>query len=69
MLRIQAALDEYGSFLENSTVNILDIVVAWKERLEGKTEIDSCEAKTLAKLIAKESQTKDKERKQGAKDI
>ena len=77
MLRIQAALDEYGSFPENSTVNILDIInmipdksaIAWKERLEGRTEIDSCEAKTLANSIAKESQTKDKERKQEAKDI
>ena len=43
--------------------------VAWKERLEGGTEIDSCETKTLAQLITKESQIKDEERKQEAKDI
>ena len=43
--------------------------VAWKEKLEGRMEIDSCETKTLAQSITKESQTKDKERKQEAKDI
>ena len=43
--------------------------VAWKERLEGRTEIDSCETETLAQLITKESQIKDEERKQEAKDI
>ena len=77
MLRIQVALDECGSFQENSTVNILDIInmipdkstVAWKKKLEGGTEIDSYETKTLAQLIAKESQIKDEERKQEAKDI
>ena len=77
MLKIQAALDECGSFPDNSTVNILHIInmipdksaVAWKEKLEGGTGIDSCETKTLAQLITKESQTKDKERKQEAKDI
>ena len=77
MLRIQAALDECGSFPENSTVGILNIInmipdksaVAWKEKLEGATEIDSCETKTLAQSIIKESQTKDQERKQETKDI
>ena len=76
MLRIQAVLDEYGFFPENSTVNILDIInmisdksaVAWKERLEGKTDIGSGEAKALAKSIVKEIQTKDEERKQEVKD-
>ena len=76
MLRIQAALDECGAFPENSTVNILDIIniipdksaVAWMEKLEGRTEIDSCETKTLGQSIAKEIQTKDEERKQEAKD-
>ena len=43
--------------------------VAWKEKLESRTEIDSCETKTLPQLITKESQTKDQERKQEAKDI
>ena len=41
MLRIQAALDECGSFTENSTVNILSIInmildkstVAWKKKV------------------------------------
>ena len=77
MLRIQAVLDECGLFPENNTVNILDIidmipdksVVAWKEKLDGGTEIDSCETKTLAQSITKESHTKDQERKQEAKDI
>ena len=77
MLRIQAALDECGAFPENSTVNILNIInmipdkstVAWKEKLEDRTGIDSCETKTLAQSITKESQTKDEERKQEAKDI
>ena len=77
MLRIQAVLDECGSFPENNTVNILDIinmitdksVVAWKEKLDGGTEIDSCETKTLAQSIMKESHTKDQERKQEAKDM
>ena len=77
MLRIQAALDECGSFPENSTVDILDIInmipdkstVAWKEKLDSGTEIDSCETKTLAQSITKESHTKDQERKQEAKDI
>ena len=76
MLRIQAALDECGSFPEKSTVNILNIInmipdksaVAWKEKLEGGTEIDSCESKTLAQSITKESQAKDQERKQEGKD-
>ena len=77
MLRKQAALDECGSFPENSTANILDIInmipdksaVAWEERLEGRSEIDNCKTKTLAQLITKESQTKDEERKQEVKDI
>ena len=79
MLRIQAVLDECGAcpaFPENSTVNVLDFInmipdksaVAWMKKLEGRTEIDSCETKTLAQLIAKEGQTKDEERKQEAKD-
>ena len=77
MLRFQAALDKCRSFPENNTVNILDIInmipdksaVAWKEKLDGGTEIDSCETKTLAQSIMKESHTKDQERKQEAKDM
>ena len=75
MLRIQAALDKFGLFPENNTVDILDIInmipdksmVAWKEKLDGGTEIDSCETKTLAQSIMKESHTKDQEKKQEAK--
>ena len=40
-----------------------------RKKLEGGTEIDSCETKTLAQSIKKESQIKDEERKQEAKDI
>ena len=51
MLRMQVVLDEFGVFLENNSINILDIinmipdksVVAWKEKLDGRTEIDSGE--------------------------
>ena len=77
ILRIQSVLDECGLFPENSTVNILDIinmipdksVVAWKEKLDGGTEIDSCETKILAQSAAKESHAKDLERNQKAKDV
>ena len=77
MLRIQAALDKCGLFPENSTVNILDIInmipdkiaIAWKQKLDGGTEIDSCETKTLAQSKTKQSHTKDQERKQEVKDI
>ena len=77
MLRIQSALDEFGLFLENNTVDILDIInmipdksmVAWKEKLDGATEIDSCETKTLVQSVTKKSHTKDQERKQEAKDV
>ena len=51
MLRIQVALDEFGMFPENNSVNISDTInmipdksaVAWKEKLDGRTEIDSGE--------------------------
>ena len=71
MLQIQAALDECNIFPENTTVDILDIIkmipdksaLAWKEKLNGGTEIDSYEAKALAHLVTRESHTKDQERK------
>ena len=77
MLRIQAALDECNVFPESTTVNILDIinripdksVLAWKEKLNGGTGIDSYQARTLAHLVSKESHTKEQERKQERKDV
>ena len=77
MLRIQSVLDECNLFPENTIVNILDIInmmpdksaLVWKEKINGETEIDSYEAKTLARSVAKESHTKDQERKQEAKDM
>ena len=57
ILRIQAPLDECNLFPENTTVDILYIIniipdksaLAWKEKLNGETEIGSDEAKTLAR--------------------
>ena len=77
MLMIQSALDECGLFPEKSTVNILDIInmipdksmVAWKEKLDGGTEIDSCETKSLAQSVTKEIHVKDEEKKEKAKDV
>ena len=77
ILRIQSVLDECGLFPENNTVDILDIInmipdksaVAWKKKLDGGTEIDSCETKTLVQSVMKESHAKDQERKQKAKDV
>ena len=43
--------------------------IAWKEKLDGGTEIDSCETKTLAQSVMKESHTKDQERKKEEKDV
>ena len=43
--------------------------VAWKEKLDGGTEIDSCETKTLAQSVMKQSHIKDQERKQEEKDV
>ena len=76
ILRIQVALDECNYLQKTLNVDILDIInripdksaLAWKDKLNGETEIDSYEAKTLAQSITKESQTKDEERKQEAKD-
>ena len=60
MLWIQAALDECNVFPENTTVDILDIinripdksVLAWKEKLNGGTGIDSYQARALAHLVS-----------------
>ena len=76
MLRIQVALDECNVFPENTTVNILDIinripdksVLAWQEKLNGETGIDSYQAGALAHSLSKESHTKEQERKQQRKD-
>ena len=77
MLWIQVALDECNVFPENTTVNILDIInripdksaLAWKEKLNGGTGIDSYQARALAHLVSKESHTKEQERKQERKDV
>ena len=77
ILRIQSALDKCGLFPVNNTVDILDIInmipdkstIAWKGKLDGGTEIDSCATKTLAQSVMKESHAKDQERKQKAKDL
>ena len=77
MLWIQAALDERNVFPENTTVDILDIinripdksVLAWKEKLNGETGIDSYQARTLAHSVSKKSHTKEQERKQERKDV
>ena len=77
ILRIQSVLDECGLFPENNTVDILDIInmisdksaVTWKEKLDGSTEIGSCETKTLVQSVTKKSHAKDQERKQKAKDV
>ena len=77
MLWIQAALDEYNVFPENTTVDILDIInripdksaLAWKEKLNGGTGIDSYQARALAHSLSKESHTKEQERKQERKDV
>ena len=52
-------------------MDILDIVnmipnksaVAWKERLDGGTEISSCATKALAQSVMVESHAKDQERR------
>ena len=67
MLRIQAVLDECGSFPENSTANILNIInmipdkstVAWKERLEGRSEIDNCKTKIDSKRKSDQGRRKE----------
>ena len=77
LLQIQVALDECKVFPENTTIDILDIinmipdksVLAWKEKLNSETEIDSYEAKTLAHLITREGYTKDQQRNQETKDV
>ena len=76
LLRIQTALDERHVFPENTTVDILDIInrtpdksaLAWQEKLNGETEIDSYQARALADLLSKESHAKEQERKQQRKD-
>ena len=77
MLRIQAALNERNVFPGNTTVNILDIIngvpdksaLAWKEKLNGGSEIDGYQVRALAESASKESHTKEQERKQKIKDI
>ena len=77
MLRIQVALNECGVFPENSTEDILDIinmipnkdVIAWNEKLDGTTEIESAETKMLAHSVTQESYTREQEKRQEAKDV
>ena len=77
ILRIQAVLDEHKVFPENTTVEILDIInripdksaLAWEEKLNGGSEIDSYKVRALAQSVSKESHTKKQERKQEIKDI
>ena len=76
LLWIQAAPDECHVFPENTTVDILDIInripdksaLAWQEKLNGETEIDSYQARALADSLSKESHAKEQERKQQRKD-
>ena len=76
LLRIQAALDEHEIFLENTTINILEIInnipdksaLAWQEKLNGQM-INSSHAKTLADSLSKESKAKEQEKKQQRKDV
>ena len=44
-------------------------MVAWKERLDGGTEIGSCEMKTLVQSVMEKSDAKDQEREQKVKDV
>ena len=61
MLQIQAALDECKVFPENTTVDILDITnripdksaLAWKEKLNGGSEIDSYEVRAFSTVSIK----------------
>ena len=77
MLRIQAALDECNVFEENTTVNILDIInripgksaLAWKEKVNGETGIDTYQAKALVHMVSKESHTNEQDRRQERKDV
>ena len=77
MLWIQVALNEHNVLPENTTVDILDningildkSVLAWKEKLNGGSEIDSYKVRTLAESVSKESHTKEQERKQKIKDV
>ena len=70
------ALDECNVFPLNTTVNILDIInrildksaLAWMEKLNGETGIDSYQARALAHSLSEESRTKEQERKQQIKD-
>ena len=70
-------MDENNLFLENSSVNILDILntipdkgmTAWKEKLNGHKEISSEEAKALMDSMKKKSDSVAQECRQKAKDI
>ena len=63
LMRIQSALDENSLFLENSSVNILDIIntipdkgmTAWKEKLSGCHEVSSEDAKALMNSMKKKN--------------
>ena len=76
LLWIQVALDEHHVFPKNTTVNILDIInripgksaLAWQEKLNGETAIDSYQVRVLADSLSKESHAKEQERKQQRKD-
>ena len=77
MIRIQVVLDENNLFPENNSIDILYIIstiadktaAAWTEKLEGYTEANSNETKALMKLLTKESNVKEQEPKQRAKDV
>ena len=74
LLRIQAALDEQQIFLENTTINILEIInrildksaLAWWEKLSGQT-FNSRQAKALADSLSKDSKAKEQEKKKTKK--
>ena len=76
LLRIQVALDKHEIFLENTTIDILEIInripdksaLAWREKLNGQM-INSSQAKALADSLSKESKAKEQEKKQQRKDV
>ena len=77
IIKIQSALDENKLFPENNNVDILDIIctipdksaAAWREKLEGHTEVNSNETKALIKSMTEEIDIKEQECKRKAKDL